>query len=77
VGFIAVAAFNSFDFLPRQVVHTINVADTFLLTMAMTALGMETTVAKFKAVGGKPFLLAFILFIWLIAAGWLTTYFLS
>lgn len=77
VGFIAVAAFNSFDFLPRQVVHTINVADTFLLTMAMTALGMETTVAKFKAVGGKPFLLAFILFIWLIGAGWLTTYLLS
>jgi uncharacterized membrane protein YadS len=42
--------------------------------MAMTALGMETTVAKFKAVGGKPFLLAFILFIWLIVFGWVTTY---
>jgi uncharacterized integral membrane protein (TIGR00698 family) len=77
VGFIAVAAFNSFDFLPKDVVHTINVADTFLLTMAMTALGMETTVAKFKAVGGKPFLLAFILFVWLIGAGWLTTYFIA
>jgi uncharacterized integral membrane protein (TIGR00698 family) len=74
VGFIAVAAFNSLQWLPSSTVHSINVADTFLLTMAMTALGMETTVAKFKAVGGKPFLLAFILFIWLIVFGWITTY---
>jgi uncharacterized integral membrane protein (TIGR00698 family) len=75
VGFIAVSAFNSLQWLPSSTVHNINVADTFLLTMAMTALGMETTIAKFKAVGGKPFLLAFILFVWLIAFGWLTTYF--
>lgn len=77
VGFILVAGFNSFNLLPQNVVHTINVADTFLLTMAMTALGVETTVVKFKTVGGKPFLLAFLMFLWLIGAGWLTTYFIG
>ncbi|ACM92528.1 inner membrane protein YeiH [Nautilia profundicola AmH] len=48
----------------------INTFDTFLLTMAMTALGMETTVEKFKNVGMKPIYLAFILFIWLIIGGY-------
>lgn len=39
--------------------------------MAMTALGAETSIDKFKKAGFKPFLLAFILFIWLIAGGYL------
>lgn len=45
--------------------------DTFLLTMAMTALGAETTIDKFKQAGAKPFILAFILFIWLVGGGYL------
>ena len=32
--------------------------DTFLLTMAMTALGTETSLDKFRQAGAKPFLLA-------------------
>ncbi len=43
--------------------------DTFLLTMAMTALGMETSFKKFKEVGATPFYLSFILFLWLIFGG--------
>jgi uncharacterized integral membrane protein (TIGR00698 family) len=70
VFFILVAGFNSFHLLPSKIVGMINSFDTFLLTMAMTALGMETTVEKFKNVGMKPVYLAFILFIWLIFGGY-------
>lgn len=45
--------------------------DTFLLTMAMTALGAETSFDKFRQAGAKPFLLAALLYVWLIAGGYL------
>ena len=38
--------------------------DTFLLTMAMTALGTETSFDKFKQAGAKPFVLAALLYVW-------------
>ncbi len=69
--FLVVIAFNSFDLLPAGVVEFINTFDTFLLTMAMTALGAETSIEKFKKAGAKPFALAAILFVWLIGAGYL------
>ncbi len=67
--FIAVAGFNSLDLLPNKLVDNINKLDTFALTMAMTAMGMETNIAKFKNVGLKPIYLAFVLFLWLIFGG--------
>lgn len=69
-GFIAVIGFNSLELLPQSLVDGINDIDTFLLTMAMTALGMETHLKKFKEAGVKPFILAFILFLWLMAGGY-------
>lgn len=69
VFFILVAGFNSFHFLPLSLVSSINSIDTFLLTMAMSALGMETSIDKFKNVGMKPLYLAGILFLWLIFGG--------
>ncbi len=69
-GFIAVIGFNSLDLLPQVVVEGLNYIDTFLLTMAMTALGIETHLRKFKEAGAKPFILAFILFCWLIFGGY-------
>ncbi|RXJ66340.1 YeiH family putative sulfate export transporter [Halarcobacter ebronensis] len=69
VMFIVMVGFNSFSFLPISVVDTINTLDTFALTMAMSALGMETSFDKFKDVGAKPVYLAFILFLWLIFGG--------
>lgn len=69
-GFLAVIAFNSFDLLPAQVVSIIEYIDTFLLTMAMVALGAETSIEKFKKAGAKPFILAFMLYIWLVIGGW-------
>ena len=70
-GFLAVIGFNSLDLLPGQAVGWINDFDTFLLTMAMCALGAETSFDKFKKAGPKPFLLAAILFIWLMTGGYL------
>ncbi|MGA1940428.1 YeiH family protein [Arcobacter sp. YIC-310] len=67
--FIAVAIFNSFDLLNHQTVNVINEVDTFFLTMAMAALGMETHYNKFKDVGMKPIYLATILFFWLMIGG--------
>jgi len=69
VLFIIVVCFNSLNFLPDATINTINYIDTFLLTMAMFALGMETSFDKFKNVGFKLVLLAFILFLWLIFGG--------
>ena len=43
--------------------------------MAMTALGMETSIDKFKGVGMKPIYLAAILFVWLIFGGYALTKF--
>lgn len=40
--------------------------DTFMLTMAMTALGTDTSFDKFRQAGAKPFVLAFGLYIWLV-----------
>jgi len=71
--FIVVAGFNSLHLLPTNLVTIINHIDTFMLTMAMTALGMETHLAKFKQAGLKPLLLALILFAWLICTGYFLT----
>ena len=70
IGFLLVICFNSLNLLPAAVVDGINYFDTFLLTMAMAALGAETSFEKCKKAGAKPFILAFILFIWLIAGGY-------
>ena len=70
VLFLAVIGLNSLDLLSAAVTADINTADTFLLTMAMTALGTETSIDKFKKAGPKPFLLAGLLFCWLIGGGY-------
>ena len=70
-GFLAVIGFNSFDLLPAMAVDGINSFDTFLLTMAMTALGAETSFEKFKRAGLKPFALAGLLYLWLLGGGYL------
>ena len=79
--FIAVICLNSLlqsaPFIPADVLSKgtsmINSFDTFLLTMAMTALGAETSLDKFRQAGVKPFLLAAILFLWLTAGGYFVT----
>ncbi len=68
--FIAVIAFNSLGLLPESLVLHLRLIATFMLTMAMTALGVNTTVSQFKQAGLKPFILALILFIWLSVGGY-------
>lgn len=76
-GFIAVIGFNSLGLLPASIVKFINDFDTFLLTMAMTALGAETSIEKFRQAGAKPFLLAAILFLWLTGGGYILARYLG
>lgn len=70
IWFLVVIGFNSLNLLPEVCVGVIKQADTFLLTMAMTALGVETSFDKFKKAGAKPFLLAALLFVWLVFGGY-------
>ena len=77
LGFLVVIGINSLDLLPTPVVDGINYIDTFMLTMAMAALGAETSIDKFKKAGAKPFILAFCLYAWLIAGGYLLSKYLA
>lgn len=54
----------------------IEVISTFMLTMAMTALGADTSIAKFRQAGAKPFYLAGIIYLWLVFGGYLLTKYL-
>ncbi|WP_458699736.1 YeiH family protein [Sulfurospirillum sp. 1307] len=73
IWFIVVAGFNSFEFIPNNIIQNINIVDTFALTMAMSALGMQTNFKKFKQAGLKPIYLASILFLWLVFGGFYIT----
>lgn len=75
--FLVVICFNSLNLLPEGFVDAINYFDTFLLTMAMAALGAETSIEKFKKAGAKPFILALVLDVWLIGGGYLLAHYLA
>ncbi len=73
VYFIGVAGFNSLHLVPEDIVNVINEIDTFLLTMAMTALGIGTRFSKFKGLGLSPLYTALAMFIWLVIGGFIIT----
>lgn len=77
IGFLLVICLNSLISLPENVIKGIEYFDTFLLTMAMAALGAETSIDKFKKAGAKPFILAFILYGWLVGGGYLLARYLA
>ncbi len=77
LGFVAMVSFNSLDLLPPAWLHSLRSIDRLLLTMAMTALGMETHMGKLKGVGIRPFILAAVLFSWLLLGGYATVQLLS
>ncbi|MBA1438025.1 MAG: YeiH family putative sulfate export transporter [Epsilonproteobacteria bacterium] len=54
-------------------IANINKIDTFLLTMAMTALGMGTIFSKFKGLGLAPLYTAGAMFAWLVVGGFIVT----
>jgi uncharacterized integral membrane protein (TIGR00698 family) len=57
----------------KGVIENVNIIDTFLLTMAMTALGMGTRFAKFKGLGLAPLYTAGSMFLWLVIGGFVIT----
>ncbi|MDQ7060181.1 MAG: YeiH family protein [Sulfurimonas sp.] len=73
VYFIGMAGFNSLGLVPQNIVDIINEIDTFLLTMAMTALGMGTIFSKFRGLGLAPIYTALSMFIWLVVGGFIVT----
>lgn len=72
--FIGCIGFNSLQLIPQNIVDYINEFDIFLLTMVMCALGMETSLAKVRKVGAKPFVLAGIMACWLVVGGYFITH---
>ncbi|MGH8210969.1 MAG: YeiH family protein, partial [Steroidobacteraceae bacterium] len=68
-AFIGVVIFNSLSLLPHAVVGTAIDLDTFLLAMAMGALGLTTHLSAIRRAGIKPLLLGGLLFVWLVSGG--------
>lgn len=73
VYFVGMAGINSLDIISESIADGIRIVDTFLLTVAMTALGMNTRFAKFKELGMAPLLTATVMFVWLVVAGYFVT----
>jgi uncharacterized integral membrane protein (TIGR00698 family) len=73
VYFVGMAGVNSLQVVPQNIVDVINEIDTFLLTMAMTALGMGTIFSKFKGLGLAPLYTAGAMFAWLVVGGFVVT----
>lgn len=68
--FVAVCGFNSLNLVPGGIKTGIIEFDVLLLTIAMFALGLETNFEKIKGLGMKPIMLALIMFLWLVFAGY-------
>jgi len=60
---------NSLQVLPGSVTQAVNSLDTFALTMAMTALGMETRFSQIRQAGPKALATGAILNLWLVGGG--------
>lgn len=72
-GFVAMVGVNSMSIFSKEIVNIINQVDTFLLTVSMAALGIETSLEKMKKAGMKPIYAAFVVFIYLFVVGYIIT----
>ena len=70
VGFVVLALINSTNMIPQDVLTALRRLDIFALTMAMTALGMETRFAHIRQAGAKVLGLGLILFLLLSVGGY-------
>ncbi|MGY6253746.1 YeiH family protein [Paraburkholderia caledonica] len=81
LGFLAFVVINSLHVLPQAATTTLNTLDTFALTMAMTALGIETRLSQIRQAGPRALTTGLILYVWLIAGGlgitWTVQHFLG
>jgi len=69
LGFLALVIVNSLHVLPGAATHTLNTLDTFALTMAMTALGIETRIEQIRRAGPRALVTGAIVYAWLIGGG--------
>nr|WP_255701451.1 YeiH family protein [Afifella sp. H1R] len=65
LGFIALVGVNSLVEIPETAKSEIALATTFLLSMALAAMGLETDVRKLKAEGLRPALLGLLAFLFI------------
>ncbi len=54
LGFIAMIGVNSLGIIPADATHAVTPVTTFLLTMALAAMGLETDIRKLRAKGVRP-----------------------
>jgi len=64
------ALINSAGVIPQNALEALRALDIFVLTMAMTALGIETRFAKMRQAGPRVMALGAILFILLACGGY-------
>ena len=70
IGFLVLALINSAEIIPQNVLQVLRTLDIFVLTMAMTALGIETRFAQMRQAGPRVMALGAILFILLGCGGY-------
>lgn len=70
VGFLALGLVNSLGVLPEALVTVVRRLDVFVLTMAMTAMGIETRFAQIRKAGPRVLALGVVLYAWLIFGGY-------
>ncbi len=69
LAFIGMVVINSLVAPSATVLRIATGVDTFLLAMAMAALGLTTHFSAVRAAGARPLLLGAVLFAWLILGG--------
>jgi uncharacterized integral membrane protein (TIGR00698 family) len=67
LGFIALVGLNSVVVVPPHLKAAIVLATTFLLSLALAAMGLETDIAKLRMKGLRPFFLGFSAFLFIAA----------
>jgi uncharacterized integral membrane protein (TIGR00698 family) len=77
VVFILLAGVNSLQLLPEGAVAALRQCGMVLLTAAMAALGLETTLARMGRAGLRPLLLGAALFVHLVLGGGLLNWLLG
>jgi uncharacterized integral membrane protein (TIGR00698 family) len=65
LGFIALVVVNSLVAIPAQPKAVIVTLTTFLLSVALAAMGLETDIAKLRLKGLRPALLGFVAFVFI------------
>jgi uncharacterized integral membrane protein (TIGR00698 family) len=67
IGFVFVAAINSLGLIPAAAHPQLSAVSVFLITVALSAIGLSTDLAGFRRAGAKPLIMGACL--WIIVSG--------